>query len=114
MFEKFAECFGRNREHFVIDRDRNTGLASAHAESGTKRYRVLELVFGNQALQTFYDLTRTFQVARAADTYCDFYNNNPLCILRVENGFFNVKQSITNPSYIIVIILTKKCINCNY
>lgn len=114
MFEKFAERFGRDREYFVIDRDRNTGLASTHTESGTQRYRFLEFVFGDQALQSLHDLAGTFQMAGAADTYCDFYNNNPLCILRAENGIFNVKQSINNPSYIIVIILTKKCINCNY
>ena len=54
----------------VIHRHAHALLAFAHAESAAESDLVSDIVFVDQALKLFYNLTGTFDVAGAADTYC--------------------------------------------
>ena len=69
----FKEClyvFGSNGVEIVVKGNAYALLAFAHAESAAEGNLISDVVFIDQALKLFYDLTRTFNVAGAADANC--------------------------------------------
>ena len=58
---------------FFIHRNANTLLAFSHAEGAAELYLISEVVFRYQILKLLYYLTRAFDMAGAADAYCDFH-----------------------------------------
>ena len=57
----------------IVNHYTNTFLASAQAKCAAELNLFFKVVF----CYKFYNLTRTFDVARAAYTYCDFHFFTP-------------------------------------
>lgn len=57
----------------IVNRYANALLTFTHTEGAAKLDLVAEVVVGNKLLKLLYDLSGSFNVARAADTYCDFH-----------------------------------------
>ena len=70
VFEEFFYVCGGNGIEIVIKGNAYALLAFAHAESAAESNLVSDVVFVDQTLELFYDLTGTFDVAGAADAYC--------------------------------------------
>ena len=70
VLEEFFYVCGGNGVEIVVKGNAYALLAFAHAESAAEGNLVSNVVFGDQALKLFYDLTRTLDVAGAADAYC--------------------------------------------
>lgn len=70
VFEEFFYVCGGNGIEIVVKGDAYALLAFAHTKSTAEGDLVGNVVFVDQALKLFYDLTGTLDVAGAADTYC--------------------------------------------
>ena len=70
VFEEFFYVCGGNGIEIVVKGNAYALLAFAHAESAAEGNLVSNVVFGDQALKLFYDLTGTLDVAGAANAYC--------------------------------------------
>ena len=70
VFEEFFYVCGGNGVEIVVKGNAYALLAFAHAESAAEGNLVSNVVFVDQALKLFYNLTGTFDVAGAADAYC--------------------------------------------
>ena len=71
--EEVLHGFGSDREEFVIHGNANTRLTFVHTEGAAQFNFVFQIIFRDQMLELFNDLTRTLDVAGTADTYCDFH-----------------------------------------
>ena len=70
VLEEFFYVCGGNGVEIVVKGNAYALLAFAHTKSAAEGDLVGNVVFADQALKLFYDLTRTLDVAGAADTYC--------------------------------------------
>ena len=70
VFEEFFYVCGSYGVEIVVKGNAYALLAFAHAESAAEGDLVSDIVFVDQALKLFYNLTGTLDVAGAADTYC--------------------------------------------
>jgi hypothetical protein len=70
VFKEFFNVCGGNGVEIVVKGNAYALLAFAHAESAAESDLVGDVVFVDQALKLFYNLTGTLDVAGAADTYC--------------------------------------------
>ena len=76
VFEKCIDAFRRDRTKFVIDGYADALLAFSHTKGTGKLDHIAEAVRFDQMPELFDDLPRTLDMAGAADTYCDFHNND--------------------------------------
>lgn len=76
-FKEAFNRFGFYGMESIVNHYANTFLASAQAKCATELNLFFKVVFCYKVLKLFYNLTRTFDVARAAYTYCDFHFFTP-------------------------------------
>ena len=87
VLEEIANCFGRNGMECFVNGDAYTLLAVTEAESTSEFYLITDIVFGDQLLELFYDLTGSFDVAGTSDANCDLHKLIPR-ILNFDFYFF--------------------------
>ena len=83
FLEEIADGVRGNGMKAIIYRYTHTLLTFAHTEGSPKLNLVAKVVFGDQILKLFYYLTRSFDVAGASDTNCNFHNFIPLTFNKV-------------------------------
>jgi hypothetical protein len=66
---------------FIVDSNTHALLAITHTERSAKLNLVADIVFSNEILKLFNDLTGSFNVAGATDTNSNFHKNCFLSVL---------------------------------
>ena len=70
VFEEFLYVCGGNGVEIVVEGNAYALLTFTHAKSTAERNLVGNIIFGDQTLKLFYNLTGTLDVAGTADAHC--------------------------------------------